>query len=122
VTQVGERVLVVEDDAVVRRLLDMQLSRLGYDVVTAADGAEALERHRECGVDLLVTDIVMPGMSGEELAAALRAANPRLRVLFLSGYGIGSAVHGPVGFLQKPFSADELAAALDGLRRTAPAA
>jgi len=108
-------VLVVEDDDVIRRLLGLQLSRLGYSVVTAADGNEAIECQEGRRVDLLVTDIVMPGMDGPELATTMRAQNPELRVLFLSGYSSGSAVAGDVAFLQKPFSSDDLAAALDGL-------
>jgi len=114
-------VLVVEDDDVIRRLLDLQLSRLGYAVMTAADGNEAIEQQAGRRVDLLVTDIVMPGMDGPELASTMRAQNPELRVLFLSGLGSGTAVEGDVAFLQKPFSSDDLAAALDGLLDEPPA-
>jgi CheY-like chemotaxis protein len=116
VERVAESVLVVDDDDVIRRLLDVQLSRLGYSVTTAADASEAIERHAGRRIDVLVTDVVMPGMDGPELASAMREANPDLRVLFLSGYGTGAASQGAVAFLQKPFSSDELAAALDGLR------
>jgi len=116
-----QTVLVVEDDAVIRRLLDLQLSRLGYAVTTAADGNEAIEQNAGRRVDLLVTDIVMPGMDGPELASTMRAQNPELRVLFLSGYGSGSAMKGDIGFLQKPFSSDELAAAVGDLLGGTPA-
>ena len=111
------RVLAVEDDAQIRELMLRALTRLGHDVTTAGDGAEALLRLRSgAGFDLLVTDVIMPGMDGGELIAAVRAAFPRLRVLAISGYVGDLASRGlpaDVSWLQKPFTAAQLATATD---------
>ena len=110
----SETVLLVEDDASVRGLVTAMLGRLGY-VVLAADradeGLELLARH-EGGIDLLIADIVMPGMSGRELATRALAARPHLRVLLTSGHTIGaSGAHVAAGFafMPKPFSIETLA-------------
>src|SRR5204863_10205207 len=95
----------------VRGLLKETLENAGYEVVAARHGPEALEGIEKGGPrpDILVTDVVMPRMSGPELARQLEAMLPELRVLFISGYtadelqsrvGFGAGV----GFLQKPFS------------------
>jgi signal transduction histidine kinase len=110
------RILAVEDDPQIRDLMLRVLTRLGHDVTTAGDGAEALLRLRGGGAsyDLLVTDVVMPGMDGGELIAAVRASFPRLRVLAISGYVGDLASRGlpaDVGWLQKPFTAAQLAQA-----------
>jgi PAS domain S-box-containing protein len=111
-------VLVADDEALVRGLIVDGLERAGYDVLAAADGREALElaRVRLEPIDLLVTDIVMPGMSGRDLAEQLVAERPELKILFVSGYpggapGDEAAAPGP-RFLQKPFTLGELAAAV----------
>ncbi len=84
----GERVLVVEDEEALRRIAQRILESAGYQVWTAADGAHALQVLADLGgeIDLLLTDVVMPGMSGHELAGRVTATYPRLRVLFASGY------------------------------------
>jgi CheY-like chemotaxis protein len=109
------RILAVEDDPQIRDLMLRVLTRLGHDVTTAGDGAEALLRLRGGVIfDLLVTDVVMPGMDGGELIAAVRASFPRLRVLAISGYVGDLASRGlpaDVGWLQKPFTAAQLAQA-----------
>jgi CheY-like chemotaxis protein len=111
-----ETILVVEDEAAVLALSRRALEMQGYVVLAAADPAAAIrvvERHGGM-IHLLLTDVVMPGLSGRELADRLIARRPGLRVLYMSGYP-GDAVvqHGalPVGsaFLQKPFSPDGLA-------------
>jgi CheY-like chemotaxis protein len=83
-----ETLLVVEDDELVRDLIDEVLSPLGYRVLSTASGDEALKtsdsfpRH----VDLLLTDVVMPGMNGRQLAEVMRTRRPGIKVLFMSGY------------------------------------
>jgi PAS domain S-box-containing protein len=111
-----ETVLVVEDEPAVLTLSRRALEAHGYVVLAATDAAAAMrivERHGGT-IHLLVTDVVMPGLSGRELADRLTSRRPGIRVLYMSGYP-GDAVvqHGalPLGsaFLQKPFSADGLA-------------
>ena len=106
----SESVLVVEDDAAVRRLLVRALESGGYRVIAAGDGVEALERiaGAEASIDLLVSDVVMPKLSGLELARRLRAKSPRIRVLLISGFPERMADDPSPsfadGFLQKPFA------------------
>ncbi len=116
-----QTVLVVEDEDAVRRITCRVLERLGYAVLSAADGQEALalvEASRP-GLQLLVTDLIMPRMSGRELATQLVEAYPELRVLFVSGYtdeavgNLGMLERGKA-FLQKPFSVESLG---DAVRR-----
>jgi signal transduction histidine kinase/CheY-like chemotaxis protein len=83
----GETVLVVEDEEAVRRAVRRVLERAGYAVLEAAEGPGAVEAYRDVPVDLLLTDVVMPGgISGPELAEAFRSSHPGVRVLFMSGY------------------------------------
>ena len=84
----SQTVLVAEDDGAVRRLARDVLSSYGYTVVVARDGDEALEMARQYGgpIDLLITDVVMPGLSGRDLAERLAAERPSVRVLYTSGY------------------------------------
>ncbi len=112
----GELVLLVEDDALVRQYAGEQLRALGYRVLEAADGPQALEQlRRHAQVALLFTDVVMPGgMSGRELAQAARALRPGLPVLYTSGYTENAIVHHGrldpgVLLLGKPYRRHELA-------------
>jgi two-component system, cell cycle sensor histidine kinase and response regulator CckA len=109
-----ETVLVAEDEETIRRLVTQVLSRSGYTVHVAASGDEALALlERERSVDLLLTDVVMPGMSGPDLARAATATNPALRVLYTSGYASepDEAFEDPdVEFIGKPFSPQALVA------------
>ena len=112
----SETVFVVEDDEMVRALIRRMLETRGYTVLLAPHGDEALqllERHPG-RVDLLMTDVVMPGMSGRDLADRVAERRPGIKVLYLSGYTDDAIVrHGVlepgIAFLQKPFSADALA-------------
>jgi two-component system cell cycle sensor histidine kinase/response regulator CckA len=106
-------VLVVEDDANVRALLENLLQRGGYAVMAAGNGSEALAllQGRPGSIDLLVADLVMPGMNGRELAEKLRSAQPGVKILFISGYPPDSvSLREPQSdnssFLPKPFSAE----------------
>jgi two-component system cell cycle sensor histidine kinase/response regulator CckA len=112
----SETLLLVEDDEMVRHLVSRMLKSRGYTVLTAADGTDTLrqlESHRG-PIDLLITDVVMPGMSGREVALRVATLQPQVKVLYLSGYTDDAIVrHGVlepgISFLQKPFSADALA-------------
>jgi len=113
----SETILLAEDDQAVREMTRLILSRRGYDVLACSSGKEALAlgRERLAGVRLLVSDVVMPGMSGRELAGRLRESNPALKVLLISGYadplsaGQGLQEDG-IQFLAKPYSAEGLLA------------
>jgi two-component system, cell cycle sensor histidine kinase and response regulator CckA len=111
----SETMLLVEDEFAVRSLVVRILSREGYTVVTAADGDEAL---RVCldetqNFDLVLTDVVLPGMQGRELAERLLASHPHLKVLYMSGYTRNAIAHSGrldegINFLEKPFTAEAL--------------
>ncbi|HET9982714.1 MAG TPA: ATP-binding protein, partial [Longimicrobiales bacterium] len=112
----AETVLLVEDEPSVRSLARRVLERQGYTVLEAADGEAAIgvaAQHRD-RIDLLLTDVVMPRMSGRTLAGHLAELRPGLRVLFMSGYadelrGRRGAVDEGIAFLQKPFTPEDLA-------------
>jgi two-component system cell cycle sensor histidine kinase/response regulator CckA len=112
-----ETVLLVEDEPAVRALSRVALQTYGYTVLEAGDGGEALRvggQHRGA-VHLLLTDVVMPGMSGRQVAESLRPRHPAMKVLYLSGYTNDAVVrHGVLvsetAFLQKPFTPVALAA------------
>jgi signal transduction histidine kinase/CheY-like chemotaxis protein len=111
-----ETILLVEDDTSVRNLVERVLMSRGYEVLAAEDGAEALRVALDAngGLDLVLTDIVMPEMSGRELVEALQADRPSLRVLYMSGYTddeiVRRGLHDPsMAFIQKPFTAENLA-------------
>ncbi|HEX7526293.1 MAG TPA: PAS domain S-box protein [Gaiellaceae bacterium] len=107
------RILMVEDSEVVRGVLLRVISDGGYDVVAAEDPAVALEIfEREPPFDLLLSDIVLPGMNGVELAAKIQELQPSIRVLFMSGYQREHRVD-PAQLLAKPFSNNELLAKLE---------
>lgn len=112
-----ETILLVEDDPAMRVMAGSLLKRLGYTVLAAAGGEEALELHRREGagrVDLLFTDVVMPGMSGQELSERVLALCPGTKILFTSAYTENAILHQAVlnkdaALLQKPFMPAALA-------------
>jgi len=121
-----ETVLLVEDERAVRDLLCLGLESFGYRVLAAADGEAALEicsRLGDRGADILVTDVVLPGKNGPEVAGEILALQPRIRVIYISGYTDdllarkGETAEGD-SFLQKPFTAlklaNEIRSVLDG--------
>jgi CheY-like chemotaxis protein len=109
----GETILVVEDDADVRAYVVEVLRRLGYRVLEAKDGPSALANAGP--IDLLLTDVVLPGMNGRQLSEAMKAQRQDLKVLFMTGYSRNAIVHQGrldpgVELIQKPLSHGVLAA------------
>jgi signal transduction histidine kinase len=110
----GETILVVEDEEIVRQLVRKILQRLGYRVIVVGTPQEALDVPDTERVDLLISDVVLPHMSGRAVADQLRARRPALRVLYMSGYTDDAIVHRGVldpntPFIQKPFTPEALA-------------
>jgi PAS domain S-box-containing protein len=110
------RILLVEDEAAVRRMAARALQSRGYTVLEAANGADALELVRQDpdGIDLVITDVVMPAVGGRELGERLAELRPELRLLFISGYTDDDVIRRGLlspgsPFLQKPFEPDALA-------------
>ncbi len=111
-------VLVVEDDAQVREMTAASVHELGYNVLVANDGAHALALLKAEAIDILFTDVVMPGLSGKELADRAWQERPALKVLFTTGYTRNAIVHNGVldqgvALLTKPFTLPQLAAKLN---------
>lgn len=106
--------LLVEDEDNVRNLLQLTLEAAGYKVVASATAISALEwvHHMQSAPDILIADLVMPGMGGRELAEILRAEYPAVKILFMSGYSDETLSELGIGkdfgaFLQKPFGPKE---------------
>ncbi len=117
----NETILLVEDEDAVRSLVTVLLRRFGYNVLTASHPDEAIHLMQEHGasVQLLLTDVIMPGMSGAEMAEELRRMRPGLKVLFMSGYIKNETVDRAmlatgVHFIQKPFNPETLSEAVRG--------
>ncbi len=114
-------VLLVEDEEGIRDVTSMLLSHLNYSVICAACAADAIEKFRQYrgSVDVLLTDVVMPGMNGLKLAETLVALDPDLKVIVMSGYP-GEEESEDTGrpFLQKPFTTDKLARAMREVMQT----
>ena len=113
----GETILLVEDEEMVRRFMQTLLENNGYGVIAASDGREALSSMEAHGseVDLLITDVVLPQMSGKELAQKLSPFFPEMKVLYSSGYTENVITHHGmldqgINFIQKPFSSQQLLA------------
>ncbi len=121
-----ETILLVEDDSGVRELVRDELRKLGYRVFEAKNGLEAclVGTQQLGGLQLLLTDVVMPGMSGTELAEHLRVIKPELKLLFMSGYtdDVGIGAGDPASaYLQKPFTPETLAKTIRELLDLKPA-
>ena len=121
----SETVLLVEDEESVRQLVRETLESKGYTVLEADNGEAAMQlaRTHDGTLDMLITDVVMPGMSGRELAQQLGASHPQTKILFLSGYTEDAIVHQGVfepgtAFLQKPFTLQVLSRKVREVLRT----
>jgi two-component system, cell cycle sensor histidine kinase and response regulator CckA len=115
----NETILLVEDEPAILKVTAMMLERMGYRVLAAESPEEGLQLAgaHAGSVDVLMTDVVMPGMNGRELANQLRSRFPELRILFMSGYTANVIAEQSIpgeraGFLQKPFSRQALQEAL----------
>jgi CheY-like chemotaxis protein len=110
----NEKILLVDDDMFVRVATSRALRARGYAVLEAHDGHAALRMLRDHDIDLLVTDVVMPGLDGRELVEAARTCRPSLKVLYISGYTDDAVLrhgirHAEVALLEKPFRGHSLA-------------
>jgi CheY-like chemotaxis protein len=123
----AKTILIVDDEPEVRKLVAAILGQLGYSVLTADSGEHALALYEKLGapIDLLVADVVAPGMGGPLLAERLTALQQDLKVLYISGYDRSHVVQSYVldrgcTLLTKPFNASQLANAVDSLLRSQP--
>ncbi len=124
----GKHILLVEDADSLRKLIERQLSKLGYIVTVAADGGEALSLVEDKGLmpDLIITDVIMPNMNGKELIKRLRQNHPHLKEIYMSGYADETIMpHGilnsDIPFIQKPFGIDDLELKIQEVLGHAPA-
>lgn len=121
----GQTVLVVEDDQSVRLLLEVALAELGYRVLLAEHAMDAIERSAQVEhLDLLVTDVGLPGMNGRQLAEIMQQRYPGLPVVFVTGYAAGATARevflGPrMTMIAKPFTLEQLTAAVSGMLQQA---
>jgi PAS domain S-box-containing protein len=115
-------VLIVDDEAMILDVGQKMLRRLGYEPITAQSGEQALERFREAGgnIDLVILDMIMPGMDGRATFAQLKALDPQVRVLLSTGFSLDGPAselleHGCQGVIQKPFTVEQLSEKLKTL-------
>ena len=109
-----ETLLIVENEAAIRNLLQLALRKNGYTVLAAESGREALElvRDHSGAIDLLITDVMMPGMDGPTMAKKIREMSPDLKIIFISGYTedrLKDHMGSNIFFLPKPFTLKQLA-------------
>lgn len=110
----SEKVLIVDDEDAVRMIMEKSLEHLGYEVITATNGTEALAYFAKNEFKLVILDMIMPGMAGDEVFEAMRQMQPAVSVLIASGYASDGRIRtmlsqGALGYIQKPFSIEELA-------------
>ena len=118
-----ESILIIDDDTTLRRALRLTLERSGYRVFEAGDGREGLGLLKREIVDLVITDLIMPGMEGLETIRELRKLNPSLRIIAISGGGRGTPAEyldiatqfGAAKVFTKPFDFSALCSAVSGL-------
>lgn len=120
----GETVMIIEDDPSVRLLVVDVLKELGYVALEAADGNQALPiLQSDTGLDLLISDVGLPGLNGRQLAEIARQTRPELRILFITGYSAMAASRGDflapgMDMINKPFAMDDLAKKIQGMLAT----
>jgi excisionase family DNA binding protein len=111
------KILVVDDDDLIRMLFQEILNDLGHTAALARDGNQALELMKQSDFDLVFLDLLLPGMDGAELLKKLRALKPRMPVIIITGHPDSdimsrALVEGPFGVMRKPFSQDDITTAL----------
>lgn len=123
-----ETVLVVDDESSLRDLITAILQPLGYTILEAGSGAEAIQKSDSFAgrIDILLTDVIMPGMNGKELAKTIAARRPETKIIYMSGYTDNAIAHHGVldqgiVLLEKPITADKLTNILGATRSSAPA-
>jgi len=123
----SETILVVEDDQTVRSIVTQMLDSYGYRVISAPDGEQAIREFRKSAepIHLVLSDFIMPGLDGRQTTERIRQIEPATKALYMSGYaadpGIRSGIlPGGTTFIQKPFTADELAGRIRELLDAAP--
>jgi two-component system cell cycle sensor histidine kinase/response regulator CckA len=127
-TRTLETILLVDDDPVVRSVASRLLRRSEYSVLEAAGGMDALRilRARDHAVNLMLTDLLMPGLSGWELSELVRAEFPGVRILFMSGFADDETLAirrlSDASFLPKPFGFESLTRAVQSVLRTGASA
>lgn len=109
-------VLIIEDDNIMRRLERELCTRLGCGVLDAEDGTEGLRLFKENRIDLVITDWLMPGMSGREVVRVLKTLDPGVKVLIVTGadHVEDPARYGAVGVIEKPFRTQQFMAEVNG--------
>jgi CheY-like chemotaxis protein len=118
------KILIVDDEQFVRSLLENVLRRRGHEVVAASDAEQALATlQASSNFDLMLTDVVMPGMDGFDLLRRVRSAFPHVKVIVLTGYARKQSIsdfllYGADEYLSKPFQVHELVAAVDRITGT----
>ncbi len=118
-------ILVVDDEELVRKVIQEMLKTMGYEVLTAKDGREAIRLYKryQASIDLVLLDIIMPDMGGKEVYRYLKKIDPGVRALLLSGYNMDRETmeiiaQGRSGFIQKPFSFEDLAQEINKILKT----
>lgn len=111
----AKQILVVDDEALVLDAVRLTLTHYSHEVDTASSGAEALQKLQDASFDLVITDFKMPGMTGEQLAAQIKARNPNIPVILLTGHLPNDHPTGVDCVLLKPFSTEELRTAVASL-------
>src|SRR5512136_281369 len=112
-TEAGIRVLVVDDDQAIREALSRTLERMGFAVLLAEDGQEGLDRLREGDVHIILADLMMPKISGQELLRAAKVMAPDIEVIMITGHGtvedaVEAMKEGAYDFITKPFKRVQL--------------
>ena len=120
------KILIVDDEQFVRDLLEKVLRRRGHDVVVVGDADQALKALEAAEFDLLLTDVVMPGMDGFDLLRRVKSAYPQIKVIVLTGYARKQSIsdfllYGADEYLSKPFQVHELISAVDRVTGAPPA-